>query len=168
MELSHKRYGHGSSKIKFPFLTFENDNYSDFMNLIMQNLEVRFFRKGEMICYELEQCQEVLFVFSGKYNVGYEINKKRKYRKMFGQSTIIGAYQIIFKKRFLFIHNAHTDLVCYAIRKRNWESIMQEFPDYYRLIKQKIFSQYYTQMYRPLMKQKNVDIDFFERRKDYL
>jgi hypothetical protein len=45
-----------------------------------------------MVAYELEDCQEILFIFSGKYNVGYEINKKRKYRKQFGHSTVIGAY----------------------------------------------------------------------------
>ena len=54
MKVSPTKYGHQSKKIKFPFLTFENDKYSDFMNLIMQNLEVRSFRKDEMISYELE------------------------------------------------------------------------------------------------------------------
>ena len=88
-----KQHGYARrTQIRFPFLTFENDHYSDFMNLIMQNLEVRFYRKGEMMAYELGDCQEVLFVFSGKYNVGYEINKKRKYRKQFGHSTVVGAY----------------------------------------------------------------------------
>ena len=96
---------------------------------------MRFYRKGEMMAYELEDCQEVLFVFSGKYNVGYEINKKRKYRKQFGHSTVIGAYQTIFQKRFLFIYCAHTDVVCYAIRRRSWNHIMSEYPEYFRLIK---------------------------------
>ena len=49
--------------LKYPFLTFQNDLYSEFMTLIMQNLEVRQFQIGEMITRELEECQEVLFVF---------------------------------------------------------------------------------------------------------
>jgi signal-transduction protein with cAMP-binding, CBS, and nucleotidyltransferase domain len=62
------------------------------MTLIMQNLEVRLFKKGEIIYQELDEAHEVLFVFSGRYNVGYEMNKIRRYRKQFGPSTIIGGF----------------------------------------------------------------------------
>jgi signal-transduction protein with cAMP-binding, CBS, and nucleotidyltransferase domain len=71
----------GQINYQFPFLTFNDDKYSEFMTLIMQNLEVRLFKKGEMIYKELDECTEVLFVFSGRYNVGYELNKIRRYRK---------------------------------------------------------------------------------------
>ena len=77
---------------QFPFLTFNDDKYSEFMTLIMQNLEVRLFKKGETIYNELDECTEVLFVFSGRYNVGYEMNKNRRFRKQFGPSTIIGGF----------------------------------------------------------------------------
>ena len=30
---------------------------------------------------ELDECLEVLFIYDGKYNVGYEINKKIKYKR---------------------------------------------------------------------------------------
>lgn len=76
----------------FPFLTFADDKYSEFMTLIMQNLEVRLFKKGLIIYQELDEAHEVLFVFSGRYNVGYEMNKIRRYRKQFGPSTIIGGF----------------------------------------------------------------------------
>jgi hypothetical protein len=62
------------------------------MTLIMQNLEVRLYKKGEMIKIELDEGTEVLFVCSGRYNVGYEINKIKRYRKQFGASTIIGGF----------------------------------------------------------------------------
>ena len=71
----------GSKSNIYPFFTFNDDKYSDFMTLIMQNLEVRTFKKGEMIAKELDECHEVLFVFSGRYNVGYEMNKMKRYRK---------------------------------------------------------------------------------------
>lgn len=51
--MSNKHGYDRKAHIKFPFLTFENDHYSDFMNLIMQNLEVRFYRKGQMLAHEL-------------------------------------------------------------------------------------------------------------------
>ena len=62
----------------------------------------------EVIHKELDECLEVLFVYDGKYNVGYEINKIRRFRKQFGPSTIIGAYQIGFQKRFFFHMVANT------------------------------------------------------------
>lgn len=49
-------------EIKFPFYTYSDDNYSQFLLAIMQNLEVRYFNAGEMIYHELEECNEALFV----------------------------------------------------------------------------------------------------------
>ena len=51
------------------------------MTLIMQNLEVREYHAGEYIAKELDECLEVLFVISGRYNVGYELNNVERYRK---------------------------------------------------------------------------------------
>ena len=115
--VTRKAYGFGRDEILYPYLTFENDTYNNFMTLIMQNLEIRFIKAGQIIAKELEECNEILFVFSGFYNVGYEVNKKTYYTRQFGQSTIIGAYQVCFKKRFAFNYIAETDMVCYAIRK---------------------------------------------------
>ena len=51
------------------------------MTKIMRSLETRYFMKYEVIYKELDECLEVLFVLEGKYNVGYEINKIRRFRK---------------------------------------------------------------------------------------
>ena len=47
----------------------------------MQSLEIRKIHKYEMIARELDECDEILFVFQGRYNIGYEINRKNRYRK---------------------------------------------------------------------------------------
>ena len=47
---------------------------------LMRNLEIRKFRANEMILNELEECDEILFVQSGRYAIGYEINKQKMYR----------------------------------------------------------------------------------------
>ena len=52
-----------------------------------------------MIARELDECNQIIFVMSGRYNYGFEINKKCYYRKQFGSSTIIGGYNICFNKR---------------------------------------------------------------------
>lgn len=75
-------YGLREGPIPFPFMTFENDDrYLKFMTQIMRKLESRFFMESDVIYKELDQCLEVYFVLEGKYNVGYEINKIRRFRK---------------------------------------------------------------------------------------
>ena len=67
--------------LSFPYLTFEkDDNYLKFMTLIMRSLESRYFIQHDVIHKELDECHEVLFIMEGKYNIGYEINKKRHFR----------------------------------------------------------------------------------------
>jgi len=47
-----------------------------------------------MIYKELDDCSEIYFVMSGKYDVGYEINKIRRYRIQFGDRTVIGGFNM--------------------------------------------------------------------------
>lgn len=48
---------------------------------ILNALEFRSFKPDEVIYNEMDESLEVLFVFQGKYDVGYEINKKAFYRR---------------------------------------------------------------------------------------
>ena len=50
----------------------------------MRSLEIIRTPPGEMLANELDECSQITFVMSGRYNVGYEINKKSYYRKQFG------------------------------------------------------------------------------------
>lgn len=137
------------------------------MTGILTHLEVRKFRAGQLVAQELDECLEVYFVIEGKYNVGYEVNKIRRYRRQFGPSTIIGGFQMCFKKRHLFTMVAQTDMKCYAIRKENWFKIMNDFPDLYRIVRQKHFNFFFNHIYRPIIKQKQQDIEQFGERNDY-
>jgi glutathione peroxidase-family protein len=67
--------------IPFPYLTFKNDTYSEFMTSIMRNLEILYYPQDTVLASELDECNQITFVMSGKYNVGFEINKKKVYRK---------------------------------------------------------------------------------------
>ena len=106
-------------------------------------------------------------MLSGKYNVGYEINKEKYWRRQFGQSTIIGGFHCEFNKRLLFLYRAKTDMVCYAIRKANWIALMNEFSIFRNDIAAKFFQFYYTKIYNPLLELKQKDIDFYDYRTDY-
>ena len=138
------------------------------MTHIMMNLEGRFYRQGHVIVQEQDECLEVLFVLRGRYNIGYEINRKRRFRKQFGPSTLIGAFQMSFLKRYQFLIVAQTDMLCYVLRREQWFALMEEYPDFCRIIKQKSFHFYVSLIQRPLMKLKNKEITKYEQRKDYL
>ena len=47
----------------------------------MRSLESRYYIQHQVIYKELDECLEVTFILEGKYNVGYEINKMRRFRK---------------------------------------------------------------------------------------
>lgn len=47
---------------------------------VLNSLEIRRFDTGEIISKELEAASEMYFVQSGRYNIGYEVNKIVKYR----------------------------------------------------------------------------------------
>jgi hypothetical protein len=42
----------------------------------MRSLHIRYYEANQIIVKELDECMEILFIFKGKYNIGYEINKK--------------------------------------------------------------------------------------------
>jgi len=70
-----------NEKILFPMLTFDNDVYSEFMISIMRSLEINYITKDSTIASELDECNQITFVMTGRYNYGFEINKKRYFRK---------------------------------------------------------------------------------------
>lgn len=47
----------------------------------MNFLEICQYIEGDIIAKELDECNEILFVMDGKYDIGYKINKKIRYRK---------------------------------------------------------------------------------------
>ena len=61
---------------KYPYYTYENEMYSSFMISFMNSLETSFYFANEIIAKELDESLEVIFVDKGRYEIGYEINKK--------------------------------------------------------------------------------------------
>lgn len=106
MEVDNKIKGSKPKRkiLKFPFYTYENEMYSEMMINLMNSLEVRIYKKDYCIARELDECLELLFVEKGTYRVGYEVNNKLFFRKCFGMCTIIGGFQICYKKRFMFYY----------------------------------------------------------------
>lgn len=55
--------------------------YCSFMKNLMNSLEIRKFREGQIIAHEMEESLEVMFVNKGRYDIGYEINNKKFFRR---------------------------------------------------------------------------------------
>ena len=70
-----------NERILFPILTFHHDLYAEYMIMILRSLEINYIPKDEIIAAELDECNQIIFVMSGRYNYGFEINKKSYYRK---------------------------------------------------------------------------------------
>lgn len=74
MEVDNKLGGAARPRrkmLKYPFYTYENENYSEMMINLMNSLEVRLYKKDEVFARELDDCSEILFVEKGTYKVGY-------------------------------------------------------------------------------------------------
>lgn len=62
----------------------------------MKLMEARLFEPREVILKELEECNDIIFVQEGSYNIGYEINYKILLRYRFGARTYVGAFNVLF------------------------------------------------------------------------
>lgn len=72
-----------------------------------------------------------------------------------------------FQKRYFFYFKAHTNMMCYSIRRSNWNDIMNEYGELFRIVKQKCFNFYFNQVYRPMIRLKKIDIQSIDARNDY-
>jgi hypothetical protein len=72
-----------------------------------------------------------------------------------------------FNRRYQFFYKVSKEIVCYSISKKNWISLIKNFPSYFNFIKEKSLQAYNKHFYRPLMIFKNKDIRQFQNRKDY-
>ena len=81
-----------------------------------------------MIANECQECREVLYVEQGRYNIGYEINKKVYYGLQLGKLSVIGGYQVCNNQRFEFIYKTCSPVRAHAIRKENFLRVLNSWP----------------------------------------
>lgn len=147
--------------LRFPFFDFNDRIYLNFMTHIFKSLELRRFPKDYYICYELDECDEILMVDKGFYLVGYNVNNFEYFTRLYGKSSIIGAYNVIFRMRQEFLIKTQTQMEAYAIRRMNMHKILQKYRYFEVPMKQKAISTYSSNIYFPLTKEKNLLIKHF-------
>lgn len=154
-------------RIDYAFFTWNDVQYQNFMIEILKSLEPRLFKAREVIYVELDEVNEIIFIEHGDYDLGYEVNKTEKFKLRLGKNTVIGAFNICFNKRQIFIHRTFSECHGYSIRKSNWKKIMDEFPDFFSILKRKVLYEYITKIRKPILQFKEKDIKHYDKRSDF-
>ena len=134
---------------------------------MIEFLEPKPFEPYQCITNELDECLEIFFVLSGKFDVGYNINNRKFYRLRFVEGRMINAFNVHFDRRSEFMIRAFSFVNCFAYRKANWKQLMALYPDFERQIKITIFSLYEKQIRIPMMKKRKQHLEQIKKRNDY-
>lgn len=156
-----------NAKVPHTYYSWHDVYYQNFMIEMLKQLEPIQIPSRETIHYELDEVNEILFIQRGDYNIGYEINKQEQFRLRLGQHTVIGAFEICFNKRQIFIYRTHSECEGFMIRKAHWKSLMDNFTEFFSIIKKKVLLEHINKIRRPLMDYKQKDIEHYDQRADF-
>jgi hypothetical protein len=110
----------------------------------------------------------MIFITRGKYDVGYMLNKILKLRMTFGERTIVGAFNMCFDQRSIFVYKVQShDLHGLAIRRRPWCELVKGFPHFQDCMEEKFLNHFDWKLRRPLQAKKDRDIADLKLRSDF-
>lgn len=67
------------TNVRLNFYSWQDQKYRNFMRSMMLCLEPRIEQRDNIIIYELDDMNEVLFFNVGTIDVGFELNRQRKF-----------------------------------------------------------------------------------------
>lgn len=111
---------------KYPFVTYDNASFVDFMIMFLRGLQPRHFNKSQIIYEELDSPDEIYFVMEGCYDIGYALNNCKRWRLQFGERTSIGGFNLANEQRIEFNYRAHNNMKAYALRRNTWKQLCRE------------------------------------------
>lgn len=147
-----------SRKFRTDLVTWQDTEYQEFMKTIMMHLEPRHNLWQETLYLELDLVHEIIFFQSGSVDLGFEINKKKLFKLRFRNQFVVGAHEVSFDRRSMFIYKASTECNGFQIRKIYWRETLENFPALAIPIKTKILNDYYMKIRKPMMLQKRRDL----------
>lgn len=125
------------------FYTWDDLNYANFIIDFLKILEPRHIAPKETISDELYEVNEIFFLQHGNVNVGYEVNRQERFRiRLEAATSVIGAFEMLFRRRQLFIYRTHTECRGYSIRFNNWKELEDDYSDFAKILKRKILTTY--------------------------
>ena len=98
--------------------------------------------EGTILFEELGEINEIIFIKKGKIEVGFDINKIRKYVYRYESKYVIGEYNCTFNERSLYVYRCKTDCNGYYIRKIVWKQMLDAYPSIKEIIQKQIKEEY--------------------------
>jgi hypothetical protein len=106
----------------------EDQDYAEFIIRILRALEPKIETEESMLFEELDEINEVIFILDGVIDLGFQINKIKRYVLRFDCNFVIGAYNCTFNERSSFIYKCRTQCTGYYLRKHTWKELLNEYP----------------------------------------
>ena len=134
--------------------TWKDDEYIEFMMQFLRDLDPRHELANSLIFDELDDINEVLFIQKGVVEIGYQLNKQRKYVVRYEDKTMIGAYNCTFNMRIIFCYRAKTLCEGMSMRKSNWIKLLNQHQEIGNLIKKNVTFDYITNIKNKINREK--------------
>ena len=107
-----------------------------------------------MIHGELSDVSTVIYVMSGKYRIGYEVNKNETLKMQQTKGSMIGAFECSYDRRSIYIYRARTDIEGYFITKRSWKVLELNHPLLFENVRRRALFHFSNVVHKNLEKYK--------------
>jgi CRP-like cAMP-binding protein len=123
--------------------------------------------EGTILFEELGEINEIIFVETGQIEVGFDINKIRKYVYRYDSKYVIGAYNCTFNERSLFVYRCRTNCKGYYIRKNVWKQLIDSYPSIRDIIQKQIQEEYEMHLKKEMHETKEKYLFKIKQRSDF-
>ena len=82
----------GASEHKGMFYTLDNNNYREFLMLLLNSMSPLRFDRGDTIFDHETEVNEVDFIEQGNVDIGFAVSRGTKYALRLFDSSVLGAY----------------------------------------------------------------------------
>lgn len=136
------------------------------MMQILRNLEPRLEKAGSILIEELDEVNEIFYVIKGQVDIGYELNKAKKFVIRYQDKTVIGGYNCTFNKKAIFVYKCRTECEGYTIRKKCWLEILETYEVIADYVKDNVQKDYQSVIRTKVLKAKEQYMLKIQRRAD--
>ena len=111
---------------------------------------------------------QVYFFTEGQIDIGYEMNKKIKYKVRLFAPLCLGGFECSFNRKCSQIYRANKPLKGFMIRKVHWQRLDKNYPDQFINIKMNNFKFYNNKIKVMISLAKQKDLELYQARADYV
>ena len=133
---------------------------------LLTHLEPRREEAGCVLLQELEEVNEIIFFETGIVDVGYDINRHKKFVLRYEKQIEIGAYHCTFNRQAIFVFMCKSDCYGQSIKKTVWHDIMESYPNILAYLSKVIERSYEQDLKANVEKTKRLHLSRIQKRRD--